>query len=94
MTDKLTDPPDPDNPDIEYSVHSGPHMHNGIEVEVSIFRLAGTNDEWTLEVENQLGGSTVWEDTFSTDDSAYSEFLATLAKDGIEQFVFDDPIVH
>ncbi|WP_108462254.1 hypothetical protein [Devosia naphthalenivorans] len=94
MTNRAIDPTETENPEIEYSVHSGPHSHNGVEVEVSIFRLAGTNDEWTLEVENRLGGSTIWEDTFPSDGAAYSEFIATLAKDGIEQFEFDDPIVH
>ena len=94
MTNRTNDPAEPENPEIEYSFHSGPHSHNGVEVEVSIFSLAGANDEWTLEVDTQLGGSPIWEDTFPTDDSAYSEFLATLAKDGIEQFVFDDSVVH
>jgi hypothetical protein len=84
----------PTDEEVELSPHCGPHSQNGVEVRVSIYRLAGTDDQWTLEVENSLGGSTIWEDTFPTDDTAYAEFLATLAKDGIEQFVFDDPIVH
>lgn len=89
-----------DNPEhlsdaeVEFSVHSGPQSLNGLQVHISIYRLAGTDDQWTLEVENSFGGSTIWEDTFPTDDTAYAEFLATIAKDGIEQFVFDDPIVH
>jgi hypothetical protein len=94
MTNRENDPTESEDPEIEYSVHSGWHSKDGIEVEVHIYRIAGTNDQWTLEVGNKSGGSTLWDDTFPTDDSAYSEFLATLAKEGIEHFEFDDPTVH
>ena len=86
-------PIEPDSEELEYSAHCGMHSQDGVEVEVSIYRPVGT-DAWELEVVNQNGGSTIWEDTFPTDNAAYTEFLATLAKDGIGLFDFDDPTEH
>ncbi len=43
-------------------------------VEVLIYR--GKDDEgWMLEVVDQEGGSTVWEDWFSTEEEALAEAL-------------------
>lgn len=84
---------EPDSEELEYSPHSGMHSQDGAQVKVSIYRPVGT-EAWSLEVVNQNGGSTVWEDTFPTDNTAYTEFLATLAKEGIELFDFDDPTEH
>ena len=83
----------PENEQLEYSAHCGMHSQNGVQVRVSIYRLTGA-DAWRLEVVNQNGGSTIWEDTFPTDNAAYTEFLATIAKEGIELFDFDDPTEH
>ena len=33
-------------------------------------------DFWTLEVVDALGGSTVWDDEFSTDEEALEEAMA------------------
>jgi hypothetical protein len=41
---------------------------------------------WSLEVVDQEGGSTVWNETFSSDTEAYAEFHRTLEKEGIRSF--------
>jgi hypothetical protein len=57
-------------------------------VEVHIYR--GEKDEdWVLEVVDQLGGSTVWSDTFASDFDAFQEVKLTIAREGIESFLKD-----
>jgi hypothetical protein len=45
--------------------------------------LAGRDEGWSLEVIDQAGGSTVWGDTFATDQDAYDEFYRTSESEGI-----------
>jgi uncharacterized protein len=58
---------------------------DGKTVEVQIYS-SGQND-WILEVVDEYGNSTVWDDPFDTDDEAYSEFRRTLAEEGIESMI-------
>ena len=61
---------------------------NGVTVDVHIFR--GDNDPvWILEVVDQEGGSTVWEDTFETEQDALNEVFQTIASEGIACFLRD-----
>ena len=55
-------------------------------VQVHIYRLAGTDDEWTLEVVDHEGTSTVWDETFASDHDAYEAFEQAVAEDGIRSF--------
>ncbi|MGF9691277.1 hypothetical protein AAIH46_00545 [Rhizobium sp. 0TCS1.26] len=80
-------------PKLEHSDFSGEFEDNGITVLVDIFRPAGTEDGWSLEVISQQEDVTTWEDTFSTDQEAWEEFLATAERDGIESFLDDDEAV-
>jgi hypothetical protein len=59
---------------------------DGITVHVQIYRWAGSGDGWSLEVVDQDGGSTVWEETFLSDNEAYAEFCQTLEIEGICSF--------
>ena len=59
---------------------------DGITVDVHIFRSEG-EPEWTLEVVDQDGASTVWEDTFETEQDALNEVFQTIAADGMSSFV-------
>ena len=59
---------------------------NGIKVQVHIYRLE-SDRSWTLEVVNEAQTSTVWDDTFPTDDAAYAEFLRTVEDEGMETFL-------
>ena len=73
-------------PNLVISGLSGEFIQNGVTVQVSIVRLEGEPD-WTLEVVNAAGTSTVWNDVFSSDEAAYAEFERTVAEEGIRTFL-------
>lgn len=58
---------------------------NGVTVNICIYRGAD-EDEWILELEDHLGGSTVWDERFLTDKAALDEAMRTIEEDGIESF--------
>jgi hypothetical protein len=80
-------------PKLEHSDFSGEFEDSGITVLVDIFRPAGTDGGWSLEVISQQEDVTTWEDTFATDQEAWEEFLATTERDGIQSFLDDDEAV-
>jgi uncharacterized protein len=59
---------------------------DGITVRVEIYSLEG-RPGWTLEVVNDKGTSTVWDEPFDTDDAADAAFGEVLAEDGIASFL-------
>lgn len=59
---------------------------NGRRLTVNIVRLA-TERGWSLEVVNDHGTSTVWDDQFDTDRDADAAFRNALAQDGFEAFL-------
>ena len=65
---------------------------DGITVDVSIYRLE-TQSEWTLEVVNSKGTSTVWDDLFPSDETANQEFLRTLDEEGMAAFLDSAKVV-
>ena len=73
-------------PNLVYSSLSRTVTKDGVAVEVSIVRLENET-RWSLEVINTSGGSTVWDDLFSSDEEAYSEFQRTVAEEGIRTFL-------
>ena len=58
-------------------------------VDIEIYRLRN-NDFWTLEVVDEIGGSTVWDDKFRTDEAALKEALNTIEEDGLGSFMQDE----
>jgi hypothetical protein len=64
-------------------------------IRVHIYRLEQDSD-WTLEVEDQEGGCTVWTEPFTTDQAALEEVMKVIEKEGIETFLVDPdkPTVH
>jgi hypothetical protein len=46
-----------------------------------------TERGWSLEVVNEHGTSTVWDDLFATDHDADAAFRNALAKEGVEAFL-------
>jgi hypothetical protein len=74
---------DDDDPEIEHSLLSGPVTRDGMTVSVEIYRIHGDDNEWSLEVIDAAGASTVWEDTFTTDREAYEVFQLTLESEGL-----------
>lgn len=55
-------------------------------VEVMIYRLEH-DPKWALEVVNEEGTSTVWDNLFDTDDEAFAAFQLTLDEEGIDAFL-------
>ncbi|MCJ2016869.1 hypothetical protein MKK84_05405 [Methylobacterium sp. E-065] len=72
--------------EIEYSPLCGWVTRDGVTVQVHIFRSAGTSDEWTLEVVDQVGTSTVWKELFPDDQSAFEDFERAASEDGMRSF--------
>jgi hypothetical protein len=57
----------------------------GKTVQIDIF---GDGDGgWLLEVIDQFGNSTVWDDTFISDQAALDEALETIGEEGIESLI-------
>ncbi|MBP2494033.1 hypothetical protein ABID82_007230 [Methylobacterium sp. PvP062] len=81
---------DDEDYDFESSPLSGLFTCDGHEVEVEIYRLAGTQDRWRMEVIH-FSGCTRWQDTFATDVDAHAAFLTTVEAAGIGPFVGDRP---
>lgn len=81
MTD--IDPPVIDSP-LSRTV-----SQDGIVVRVAIYKLDG-EEGWTLEVINEAGTSTVWEDPFDTDAAALEAFGRAVEAEGMETFLDDD----
>lgn len=77
---------DEPNPVIVDSDRCGFFERNGHRVEVAIYKLEGET-EWTLEVIDKHGTSTVWSDSFESDQAAWQEFLRTVDDEGIESLV-------
>ncbi|WP_042776402.1 hypothetical protein [Sinorhizobium fredii] len=71
---------------FEFSEFSGEFVDDDVTVILRIYRPAGTYRDWTLEVYDEEGNTTVWNDTFDTDRDAFQEFLATVQRDGIRTF--------
>ena len=58
---------------------------------VEIYRVAGSDQGWALEVIDEDRSSTVWEDLFATDREAFAEFERTLRIEGIRSFADRPP---
>jgi len=80
---------DEDDPEIEYSPLCEEVTRDGQTVRVQIYRLKNGDSGWSLEVIDQEGASTVWDDLFATDHRAFAEFSQTLETEGIQSFLTD-----
>ena len=76
--------------ELEHSEFAGEFTEDGVTVLLDIFRPAGSQGGWSMEVIDPQQGSTIWDEPFATDREAFEEFLATLQRDGIRSFV-DQP---
>ena len=77
-----------DDPKIISSRLSGPVTRDGMTVDVQIYRLEG-GGEWSLEVVDAEGASTVWDEQFPSDQEAHAEFLRTIKEEGMSTFLRD-----
>jgi hypothetical protein len=83
------------NSKLEHSELAGEFSEDGVTVLVDIFRTAGSNEDWTMEVVTQDEDLIRWDEPFATDRDAFDEFLATVARDGIRSFLDDaDQSIH
>jgi uncharacterized protein len=60
----------------------GHFTKDGITVEVLIIS-SDLDQAWSLEVINDIGTSTVWDQPFKNDDDAYSAFARVVAEEGM-----------
>jgi hypothetical protein len=74
------------DPNIVTSSLSGVVTEQGVTVRVNIIRLEN-EPGWSLEVENERGTSTVWDDLFATDDAAHALFIDSLTESGMRAFL-------
>ena len=61
----------------------------GMTVEIVIFRLED-DATWSLSVDDEDGGTTVWDDAFPTESEALDAAMQLIETDGIASF-FDPP---
>ena len=78
-------------PDVINSKLSRVFTWDNYRLRVEIYRL-DDRPGWTLEVVNEVGTSTVWDDLFATDREAFEAFQETLERDGIDAFLDDYPV--
>ena len=61
---------------------------DGMTIDVQIYR--GEHEAaWILEVVDHAGGSTVWDETFQTEQDALNEVFQTIDDEGIACFLLD-----
>lgn len=75
--------------DEEFEVNMSPLCQTitreGKTIEVQIYNDG--EGSWLLEVIDEHNNSTVWEDTFETDESALNEVLEAIKHEGIAVFI-------
>ncbi|WP_426105944.1 UPF0149 family protein [Massilia sp. TSP1-1-2] len=75
---------DEDTP-IIYSSLNQTVSRSGRSVQVEIYRAE--NEDWILEVVDEHGNSTVWDDLFPTDQAALDEAMRTIDEQGIDAVI-------
>jgi len=74
-----------DDFEVEMSSLSQELTADGKTVRVDIYR--GDTGGWILEVVDEFGNSTVWDDEFDTDSAALDEAKATIKDEGIGSLI-------
>jgi hypothetical protein len=70
------------DPKLIISPRSCQYTEDGITIDVQIYKLEG-GEGWTLELVDEENNSTVWEELFTTDESAWQEFEAGVKEIGL-----------
>lgn len=71
--------------DLIYSNLQTSYAIDGHTLEINIYRLPDT--DWTLEVVDEYNNSTVWDDTFATDEAALAEAIEEIKSEGVLAFI-------
>ena len=86
MSDENTESQDHADAVIEHSPLERDITRDDATVRICIYR--GQDDPgWILEIEDELGGSTCWEDLFDSDQAALDEALRSIDEEGIGTFI-------
>jgi hypothetical protein len=72
--------------EIVHSALSQSVSRAGITLHIRIYR-AVSQTRWILEVEDHLGGSTVWDEPFSTEQAALDAALQAIDEEGVQGLV-------
>jgi hypothetical protein len=78
-----------DDPTIIMSPLSQRFTADGITVSVEIYRLE-TSEGWSLELVDEGGNSTVWEDVFPIDQAAWDVFKLGVQEYGLARLIQRD----
>ena len=73
------------DPQLIHSTLSRTIRDDGTEIRIEIYRLETT--EWSLEVVDETGASTVWDYLFPSDHAALDEVMKTIHEEGIRTFL-------
>ncbi len=76
------------DPIIIHSPLEGRIVRDGQGVEVRIYKSPDT--DWLLEVVDDFGNSTTWQDLFATDQEAYDALMEAIDDEGILSFIDRD----
>jgi hypothetical protein len=78
-----------DAPKIIHSPLSQAFTRDGVTVQVEIYKL-DNGEGWWLELVDEEGGSTVWEELFATDAAALAEFTEGVDELGLAKLIEPD----
>ena len=76
------------DPKLIRSALSRTIREDGTEIRIEIYRLETT--DWSLDVVDGTGASTVWDYLFPTDQAALDEVMKTIHEEGIRTFLSDE----
>jgi len=81
------------DPQLIHSALSRTIREDGIEIRIEIYKLEIT--DWSLEIVDGAGGSTVWDRLFPTDQAAFDEAMKAIHEEGVRAFLVDEtPVLH
>jgi hypothetical protein len=83
----MIDEDDLDNIEIKRSPYCRKVKREGFTVEILIYRIVELDYLWILEVIDDEGASTVWDEQFETDEEAFQEVMNTIEEEGISTFI-------
>jgi hypothetical protein len=81
------------DPQLIHSSLSRTIREDGFEIRIEIYKLEIT--DWSLEIVDGAGRSTVWDCLFPSDQAAFDEAMKAIDEEGIRAFLIDEtPVMH
>lgn len=75
-----------EDPMLEMSPFSQEISSGGHTLKIEIYRLED-EDNWALEVVDEFGNSTVWDDVFQTESAALIEAKKSILEETVTRFI-------